>query len=190
MEKEFTIQWYWIEYLEERTFYVEHLSGRDMILAEPAPSAANAQISASKEPVTIQPPNMQRCPLTVWQRPRTQANFRSAAIKITCKEVINYSDADEDAIVIALSKVEEQLNQVKEIPNLFPKTLPTELPPLRNVNHSIYLKPGSEWLPTCRPSANTFGQQINDKLNAEIKSRRMYPAHNDKHGVVMFCVAK
>ena len=72
-----------------------------MILVEPALSAANAQISASKEPVTIQPPNMQWFPLTVWQRPRTQAIFRSAAIKITCEEVTDYCNKDKDAIAIA-----------------------------------------------------------------------------------------
>ena len=161
-----------------------------MILGEPAFSAANAQISASKEPVTIQPPNIQRFPLTVWQRPKTQASIQSAAIKITCKEVTNYSDEDEDVIVIALSKVEEQFNPVKEFSNLFPKTIPTELPPLGNMNHHIDPKPGSEWLLTWKLSAHKFGQQINDKLNAKINSGRMYLAPNDKNAVVMFSVAK
>ena len=148
INKECNIQLDWIGYLEERTFYVAHLSGWDMILGEPALSAANAQISASKEPVTVQPPNMQRFPLMVWQRPRTQASFRSATIKITCEEVRDYIDENEDAIVIALSKVEVKFNPVKEFPNLFPNTIPTELPPLRNVNYCIDPKPGSEWLPT------------------------------------------
>ena len=115
-----------------------------MILAEPALSAVNAQISASKEPITIQPLNMQRLPLTMWQGRRTQASFRSAAIKITCEEVTDYSDNDKHAIVIGLSKVEEQFNRVREFPNLFPKTIPTELPALRKVNHPIDAKPGSE----------------------------------------------
>ena len=91
-----------------------------MIFQELALSTANAQMSASKEPVTIQPANMQWFPPTMWQRPRTEASFRSAAIKITCKEVTDYSDEDEDAIIIASSKVEEQYNSVKEFPNLFP----------------------------------------------------------------------
>ena len=59
----------------------------------------------------------------------------------------DYSDADEDAIVIASSKVVEQFNPVKEFPNLCAKTMPTELPPLRNTNYGIDPKPGSEWLP-------------------------------------------
>ena len=140
-----------------------------MILGEPALSIVNAQISASKEPVTMQPPNILRFPLTVWPRLRTQACFRSAAIKITCEEVKDYSDKDEDTIVIASSKVEEQFDPVKEFPNLFPKTIPIERPPLRNMNHRIDPKPGSEWLTTCRPAGTKFGQQINNKLNAEIK---------------------
>ena len=126
----------------------------------------------------------------MWQRPRTQASFSSAAVKITCEEVRDYSDEDEDASVIALSKVEEQFNSVKEFPNLFSETIPAELPPLRNVNHCINPKPGSEWLSTLRPSAHKFGQQINYKLTAEIKSEYMYPSPNDKNGVVKFCVAK
>ena len=109
-----------------------------MILVELAPCAAIAHISASNKPITIQPLNMQRFTLTTWQRPKTQASFRSAAIKITCKEVIDKSDADEDAIVIPWSKIEGQFNTVKECHNLFPKTIPTELPPLGNVNHGIY----------------------------------------------------
>ena len=190
IDKECTIQLDWIGYLEGRSFYVAHLSGWNMILEEPSLSAANVQISASKEPVTIQPPNMQRFPLTVWQKPRTQARLRSATIKITCEKVTDYSNEDEVAIVIASSKVAKQFNSVKEFPNLFPKTIPTELPPLRKVNHRINLKPGSEWLSTWRPSAHKFGQHINDKFNAEIKSAYMYRAPNDKNAVVMFCIAK
>ena len=161
-----------------------------MILGEPAPSAGKAQISASKEPVSIQPPNMQRFPLTLWQRPRTQGSFCSVAIKITCEEVTDHSGKDVDAIVIALSKVEEQFNPVKEFANLFPKTILTELPPLRNVNHHIDPMPGSACLSTWRLSAHKFGQQINYKLNAEIKPVRMHTAPNDKNAVLMFSVAK
>ena len=160
-----------------------------MILEGPGLSAAKAQISASKEPNTMQPPNMQQFLLTVWQRLRTQGSCRSADIKITCKEVTDYYDEDEGAIVIATSKVEEQFNLLKQFPNLFLTIMPTELPPLRNVNQRIDPKPGSEWLPTWRPSAHKFGLQINDKLSAEIQSGCMYTAPNDKNAIVMFCVA-
>ena len=101
-----------------------------MILGEPALSTVNTQISASKEPVTIQPLNMQQFPLTLWQGRRTQASFGSAAIKITYEEVTDNSEKEEDAIVIALSKVEEQFNPVEKCPHLFPEIIPTELPPL------------------------------------------------------------
>ena len=69
-------------------------------------------------------------------------------------------------------------------------TIPPELRLLRNVNHRIDPKPGSQFLPTWRPSAHKFSQQINDKLNAAIKSGCRYPAPNNKNKVVMFCVAK
>ena len=46
---------------------------------------------------------------------------------ITCEKVTDYSDENKDAIIIALCKVEELYKTVKEFPNLFPKTIPTEL---------------------------------------------------------------
>ena len=92
--------------------------------------------------------------------------------------------------MIGFAKVEEQFNAVKQSPYLFPKTIPTILLLQRNVNHSIYPKPGSEWSSTRRPSAYKFGQQINAKLNAEIQSWCIYGASNDKNAFDMFCVAK
>ena len=53
IDKECIMQLDWIEYIEERTCYVGHLLGWDMILEELALSAANIQISDSKEPVPI-----------------------------------------------------------------------------------------------------------------------------------------
>ena len=45
-------------------------------------------------------------------------------------------------------------------------------------------------MPSGKPSAHKFRQQIKDKHNAEIKSRRVCPAPNDKNAVVMFYIAK
>ena len=87
---------------------------------------------------------MQRFPLSVWQQLRTKGSFCSATIKITCEKVRDYSDKDKDAIIITSSKVEEKFNPVKEFPNEFPKTIPTELPPLSNMNHCIDPEPESE----------------------------------------------
>ena len=75
--------------------------------------------------------------LTVWQRPRTLASYQSDAIKISCEEVIDYNDEDGDAIVIALSKAKQQFNLVQEFLNVLPKSIPPDLPPLRNINHHI-----------------------------------------------------
>ena len=117
-----------------------------MIFVEPAFSATNTQISTCKEPVTIQAPCMQEFLLTMWQSPTMQANFRSATIKSTCKEVTNYMNENKDAIAIVSSKVEKQFNPVKEFRNLFLKTIRTELPLLRVANQHIDPKPESEWL--------------------------------------------
>ena len=106
-----------------------------------------------------------------------------------CEKVTHYSDEDEEAMVIPLSKVAKQFNPVTEFPTLFPRTVPPKLLPLRNVNYQIDAKPESEWLYTCRTLAHKFGIQINDKLDTAIESGCMYAASNDKDCVVMFYVA-
>ena len=73
INKQYTIVLDCIGYLKEHTFYIEHHSGWDMILEEPGLYTAHAQMSGSKEPLTIQTPNMQGSPFTSWQRPRMRA---------------------------------------------------------------------------------------------------------------------
>ena len=58
------------------------------------------------------------------------------------------------------------------------------------MNYCINPKQESEWLPTWRPSAHKFSQQIYNKLKAEVESECMYPAPNNQNVVVMFSVAK
>ena len=72
-----------------------------MILEEPVRSAAKGEFSASKESVTIPPPNMEGIWLTLSQRLILQDSFWSATIQIPCEEVIDYRDEDADAIIIA-----------------------------------------------------------------------------------------
>ena len=100
---------------------------------------------------------MQRFAPTVWITRSTQASLQSAATKITWEEVSDYSDKEKDAVATRLSKVKGQFNSVKEFPTLFAETIPTELPPLRKVNHPINPKPVSEWLRIQRPPAHKFG---------------------------------
>ena len=138
-----------------------------MILGEQALSAANAQISGCKEPVTTEPVNMPWFLLTIWQRLRTQANYRSAAIKITWKLVTDCNDKDKYAIIIASSKVEEQFNLVKEFANRFPKTISSKLLPLRNINYHINPNPGTEWLPTWRTSSHHLGNKLMTNLTSK-----------------------
>ena len=115
-----------------------------MIVEKPALSTVNVQISASKEAVPIQAPNISGFRPSVWQRPRAEVTFTLAAIKNTCEEVRDYSDKNENGIVIACTKVEEQFNPVKKFPNLFPQTIPPDLTPLREVNQCIDPEPQSE----------------------------------------------
>ena len=65
-----------------------------MVLGEPALTAVQTRILASKKPITMQSPNVQGFPLTMLQKLRTQVSIRTAAIKITCEEVTNYNDKD------------------------------------------------------------------------------------------------
>ena len=87
---------------------------------------------------------MESFPLTIWERPRTQAIFRPTAIKTPCAKVTNYNDKDIDTIVIACAIVEEQFNPIEEFPNLFFKNILRELLPLQEVTYCMDLKPGSE----------------------------------------------
>ena len=74
----------------------------------------------------------------------------------------------------------------------YPEVTYTRYSGPRNVELELRVRIGGRKprLPTWRPSADKFGQQINDKFNAEIKSAYMYRAPNDKNAVVMFCIAK
>ena len=116
-------------------------------------------------------------------------NYRSAANKFTCEQVTDYSNEDGDPLVIGSSKVEGQFKLATEFPNLFPKIIPTEFLPLREVNHHEDPKPVSQWLPAWKPSAHKLEQQRKNKLNTEVESGHMYIAPKNQNAIVRFCVA-
>ena len=103
---------------------------------------------------------------------------------------MDYSNEDQEAMVKSSLKVEELFNPIKVFCNLFTKTIATDLQLLREVNHHIDPKLGSEQLASQRPSGYKFGQQINNKLNPEVECECMYSARTDKNSIVIFCVAK
>ena len=86
--------------------------------------------------------------------------------------------------------MEAQFNPVKQFLNLFSKTIPNKLLPLREVKHCIDPKPESEWLSNWKLSAYKFGWQINDKPYVEVESGRVYPTTNNQNTVVILCIAK
>ena len=165
-------------------FYVAHLSGWDMIVGKPALQDVRAAISAGTAPVTIQPPGMDRFPLRMWRGNRVtdqKSDLSTAANTILARA---------DELAVRAAELEDQFNPVAELATLFPKEIPRELPPLRKINYKIDIIPGSSWIPTYRPSGDTFKQEITDKINSEEISGRVYRGVDDTNAVVMFTQPK
>ena len=81
---------------------------------------------------------------------------------------------------------------MKEYPDVFPEKKPTELPPLRNINHPIdlidkdkhrHMRPRR-----IRPS-EAFLPELRDKINAELVIGRIYLAQ-DSAACSMFMIKK
>ena len=127
----------WRGYEETRMFYVVHLSGWVMILGKPALPDVRATISAGTEPVTIQPPGMDRFPLRMWrENPVTdeKSDLSTAANSILVRA---------DELAVRAAELEDQFNPVVEFATLFPKEIPRELPPLQRINHKSNVIPVS-----------------------------------------------
>ena len=161
----------WLGYTEIRTFYVAHLSGWDLILGEPALTSINAVISAGKSPVTIQPAGMERFTLTAWKVTKAfQSNVPTAT-----QWIDDYYPNDKEVVVTtAAANIQETFDPVKEFPQLFPKEIPRELPPVHGISHKIIPKAGATWVPAFRPVGDPFKKEISEKINEELESRRIY----------------
>ena len=81
---------------------------------------------------------------------------------------------------------------MKEYPDVFPEKNPTELSPLRKINHSIDLiDKDKHWHMRprrIRPS-EAFLPQLRDKINAELETGRIYSAQ-DSAACSMFMIKK
>ena len=178
----------WGGHIEDREFYVTHLvGGEDIILGEPALTANNTIIKAGNFPVTIQPPDKEIITLEPWQG-EVSTKMVSARTNIT----INPSSNLKGPTVIKTlhSLVQPVFDPFREFPEIFIDKPPTELPPLRNINHHINLKPGFSWKPTRIFSHDKFRSQMTDKLVAELKSGRIERETNPINSVLMFTTAK
>jgi len=83
-----------------------------------------------------------------------------------------------------------EFNSFVEFAQLFPATIPNELPPLRTINHRICPKPGSTWVPKWRPSPSKFYAELTRQLTEEEALGRIYRAEHDTNAVVLFVQAK
>jgi len=157
IEKAYDVQMDYEGYTETRTLYVANLAGWDMILGKPALTALNALIPAGPKPVTIQPEGMACFALKEWRKAGLATGQVTSAVLFIEDEVPDYLLPFCEPMVSAMSLGEcLEFNPYVEFAQLLTATTPTELPPLRTINHRICPKPGATWVPKWRPSPSKF----------------------------------
>ena len=136
IEKACDIQMDYEGYTGTRTVYVMHLAGWDMILGKLALTDLAALIPAGPKPVTIQPEGMARFALKEWRKAGlATGQVTSAALTIE-DEVSDYLLPLFEFMVSAMSIGESrEFNTLIAFAQLFPATMPNELPPLRTINN-------------------------------------------------------
>ena len=148
-------------YTETRTLYVEHLAGWDMILVKPALTALNPSIPAGPKPVTIQPEGMARFALKEWRKAGLAMGQVTSTTLFIEDEAPHYLLPLFEFMISAMSLGEiQEFNLFIEFAQLFPATIPNELPPLRTINHRIRPKPGSTWVLRWQPSPSKFYREL------------------------------
>jgi len=191
IEKACDVQMGYAGYTEIRTLYAAHLAGWHMILGKPMLTALNAIIPAGPKPVTIQPEGMARFALKEWRKARLGMEQVTSVALIREDEVSDYLLPLFEFMVSAMSPGESrEFNHLVEFAQLFPATTPNELTPLGTINHRIYPKPGSTWIPIWWPSASKFYAELLRQLTEEEASGRIYHAEHDTNTVVLFVQAK
>jgi len=131
-------------YTETRRLYLAHRAGWDMILSKAALTALNALIPAGPKPVTNQPEGMAHFVRKEWRKAGLATGQVTSAILFIEDEAPKYLLPLFEFMVSAMSLGDNQeFNPFVEFAQLFPATIPNELPPLRTINHRICPKPGS-----------------------------------------------
>ena len=139
--------------------------------------------------------------MTTELKPTSRGNkgFGSTGIS-TCLVTINSNDMTDDvsnqseAKTYSYDDAVKRLgyDPIKEYPDVFPEKKPTELPPLRKINHTIDLIDKDKYRHRrprrIRPS-EAFLPQLRDKINAELETGRIYPAQ-DSAACSMFMIKK
>ena len=134
-------------------------------------------------------------------RPTTRGNkgFGSTGIS-TCLVTIDNNDITDEVSNQSETKTcsyDDAVNQLRYDPikayhDLFPQNKPAELPPLRKFNHTVDLidKDKHQYMRSrhIRPS-EAFLPQLRDKINAELRTGRIYPAQ-DSSASSIFMIKK
>jgi len=191
IEKACDVQMDYGGYTETRTLYVAHLTGWDMILGNPALTALNALIPAGPKAITIQSEGMAWFTLKEWRKAGLATGQVTSAALTIKDEVSDYLLPIFEFMVSAMSLGERrEFNLFIKFAQLFPATIPNELPPLRTINHRICPKPEYTWVPNWRPSPSKFYVELTRQLTEEEASGRIYRAEHDTNAVVLFVQAK
>jgi len=162
-----------------------------MILGKPALTALNALIPAGPKPVTIQPEGMARFTLKECRKAGLATGQVTSAALFIEDEASDYLLTLFEFMVSAMSLGESrEFNPFVEFAQLFPATTPNELPLLRTINHRIWPKPGSTWVPKWRPSPSKSYTELTRHLTEEEASGRIYRGEHDTNAVVLFAQAK
>jgi len=191
IEKACDVQMDYGEYTETRTLCVVHLAGWDMILGKAALTALNALIPARPKPVTIQPEGMARFARKEWRKAGLAMGQVTSATLFIEDEELDYLPPLFEFMASRMSLGESrEFNPFIEFVQLYPATIPNQLPPIRTINHRICPKPGSAGVPKWRPSPAKFYIELMKQVTEEEASGLIYRAEHDTNAVVLFVQAK
>ena len=178
-------------YTETRTLYVAHLAGWAKILGNLALIGVNALMPAGTKAVPIQHEGMASFALKEWRKVGLDAGQIASATLTIEGEVSDYLLPLFEFMLSTMSFGESrEFNPFVEFAQLFPATIPNELPPLRTINHRICPIPSSTWVPKWRPSLSKFYAELTRQLTEEGVLGWIYHAEHDTNAVVLFVQAK
>ena len=79
---------------------------------------------------------------------------------------------------------------MEEYADLFPDEIPSELLPMREINHEIRLIPRAKWKPERIFSHDRFKDQNTEKINRELITGRTYATTDTENAVLIFTQPK
>ncbi len=205
---------------EPVSFCIAALADWDIIIGEPLLRELKAKIDVAKQTMTIQP-EMSQSPILIKatvRPPKDNANESPTTVSSARIMVAPNHESPEELLQQAVSKKKQKTEKqqlmsqasdsipysyenavrqlgydpIRTFPDVFPETKPTELPPLRKINHKIDIidedKHHAMRSRRIKPS-EAFLPQLREKIDKELKTGRVYPAQ-DSSACSIFMVQK